>query len=68
MKDPNFARGLNDVRTGKRFDWTIDDWSYERGRLLGRIAPATMPLFVGGKLNPTMLKVYSLASERGWIP
>src|ERR1700675_1607029 len=35
MSSPEFKRGLDDVRNGVAFDWRIDEWEYERGRLFG---------------------------------
>jgi hypothetical protein len=73
MRHRAFRLGLEDVRTGRvRFDdpcagdtdWA---WNYERGRLFGCLAPVTMSLFVGGKLNPIALALFKLASERRLI-
>ena len=46
MRHPNFARGWADIRAGRAFDPDIYDdyWAYERGRLLGAIAPLAMQL------------------------
>jgi hypothetical protein len=54
MLHPHFARGLDDIRAGRPFaDHVADEyWAYERGRLFGAIAPRSMPLFIGGRLNP----------------
>jgi hypothetical protein len=67
MGSPKFARGLSDVRTGVPFDWRIDSWNYERGRLFGRIAPITMPLRIGSKLNPKAVALFDAAFDRGLI-
>lgn len=68
MRDPNFARGLDEVRSARSFDWRVDDWQYERGRLFGCIAPLGMPLFVAtGKLNPKAMALYIAADQRGFI-
>jgi len=34
-----FARGLEEVRAGRRFNPDNGDWNYERGRAFGFIAP-----------------------------
>lgn len=69
MRHPNFARGLADIRAGRQFDTLIDDdyWAYERGRLFGAIAPKSMSLFIGKKLNPRALALYEAASKRKLI-
>jgi hypothetical protein len=38
MSSPFFARGVNDVRQGK-------PWDYERGRLWAVLAPKNIPLY-----------------------
>ena len=68
MRDPLFARGLDEVRSGQPFDWRVSDWQYERGRLFGCIAPLGMPLFVANKLNPKAVALFNAASDRGFIP
>jgi hypothetical protein len=67
MASPEFARGLADVRSGVAFDWRINSWEYERGRLFGCIAPLNMPLWVGSRLNPKALALYVAADERKLI-
>jgi hypothetical protein len=69
MRQPNFARGLADIRAGRPFDTHTDDdyWAYERGRLFGAIAPLSMPLFIGKKLNPKAIALYEAASRRKLI-
>jgi hypothetical protein len=70
MCHPNFARGLDDIRAGQPFDDHVDDeyWAYERGRLFGAIAPRSMPLFIGRKLNPKAVRLFRAAGERRLIP
>jgi hypothetical protein len=67
MASPAFKRGLDDVRNGIPFDWRIDDWQYERGRLFGCFAPLNMPLRIGGQLNPKAVALYRVALERKLI-
>ena len=67
MSNPEFARGLDDVRNGRPFDWRVDAWSYERGRLFGHIVPLDMPLKIGGKLNPKALALCEAAFYRQLI-
>jgi hypothetical protein len=65
MRHPHFARGLSDIRAGRAFAEVYDDyWAYERGRLFGAIAPVSMPLFIGGRLNPKAVALFDLAWER----
>ena len=70
MRHPHFARGLDDIRAGRAFADDVEDefWAYERGRLLGTIAPLSMPLFISGRLNPKALALFNAACERGLIP
>jgi hypothetical protein len=59
-----FARGLDEVRRGLPFNADNDDWNYERGRCFGFIAPLDMPLRIGGKLNPKVVKLADAAFDR----
>jgi hypothetical protein len=67
MRTKDFAKGVEDVRAGRaarfddyEFEQGDDDrrnktnalWAYERGRLFVTMAPRTMALRIGGKLNP----------------
>jgi len=69
MLHPHFARGFDDIRAGRRFADDVDDdlWAYERGRLFGAIAPISMLLFQGKRLNPKAVRLYDAASERELI-
>ena len=69
LRHPHFARGLDDIRNGRRFDADIDDdfWAYERGRLFGMIAPKSMPLYAGKQLNSNAVRLYAAAQKRGYI-
>jgi hypothetical protein len=59
-----FARGFDEVRNGLPFNPNNDDWSYERGRAFGFIAPPDMALRIGTKLNPKALALATAAFER----
>jgi len=59
-----FARGLEEVRTGLPFNPDNDEWNYERGRAFGHIAPLSMPLRIGRALNPKALALAEAAFER----
>jgi hypothetical protein len=67
MASPAFELGLNDARKGVPFDWRNGEWNYERGRLFAHIAPLSMPLRIGGKLNPKAVTLYTAASARSFI-
>lgn len=69
MRHPNFARGWADIRAGQPFNPEIDDvyWAYERGRLLGAIAPLTMELRHGKALNPKATALFEAACNRKLI-
>jgi hypothetical protein len=75
MRQPNFKLGLNDVREGRPFRDLAEEpnaqWAYERGRLFGVVAPVSMPLFITDDsrrlLNPKALRLFEVASDRGYI-
>jgi hypothetical protein len=60
MRCAAFAAGVRDVRAGRppRFDEFYDDWSYERGRLWATLAPMSMPLRIGSRLNPKAVLLF----------
>ena len=64
VTNPEFARGLAEVRAGCRLIQTRNSWDYERGRCFGFIAPLGMPLCIGGRLNPQALKLADAAFSR----
>ncbi len=67
MASPEFECGLDDARKGVPFDWRIDEWNYERGRLFAYIAPVSMPLRIGRRLNEGAIALYRAARERRLI-
>ncbi|WP_161855845.1 hypothetical protein [Bradyrhizobium sp. CCBAU 051011] len=69
IRHPHFARGLDDIRAGRPFAHDVQDdyWAYERGRLFGAIAPRSMQLFDGKRLNVKAVLLFCTASERGLI-
>jgi hypothetical protein len=65
MSRPAFALGVADVRAGQRprreveaWTDTNQQWAYERGRQFGVLAPRTMPLRIGGKLNREAVRLF----------
>jgi hypothetical protein len=73
MGSPDFTRGFEDARNGVPFDWRIGSgdvdgaWAYERGRLLGHIAPLNLPLRIGTRLNPKAVALCDAAFKRKLI-
>jgi hypothetical protein len=71
MRCPGFARGMEDKRAGlaPRFDDYGEDrwWSYERGRQFAGIAPVSMTLELGGKLNPKAVALFKAAMHRRYL-
>jgi hypothetical protein len=71
MMRANFQQGVDDVRLGRpaRFD-ELDDraWSYERGRQFAMLAPTTMSIKVGNRINPKAVQLLRAAIKRGLIP
>jgi hypothetical protein len=59
MRSPAFGRGVADVRAGRapRFDLE-DNWEYERGRQWAIVAPRTMPVTIGTRVNPAAISVF----------
>ena len=64
MRSPGFLQGVEDVRAGRppRFDDHDgeEDWAYERGRLWAVLAPSSMPLFVGKRVNKKALAIFKI--------
>lgn len=71
MRSAAFQRGVADVRAGRRprFDSntrdgadigrvTNDAWDYERGRQWATVAPRSMPVIRGRKVNLKAINVY----------
>jgi hypothetical protein len=58
MVSPYFELGATDRRAGRGYPdkyetWDGNDqWSYERGRMWAVLAPRSVKLRLGGKLNP----------------
>jgi len=70
MMAASFAAGVADVRAGKpaRFDsFSPGAWGYERGRAWALLAPMSMPLRIGRKLNPEAMRLFDTAWLRGEI-
>ena len=68
MQSADFWIGVADVRLGRPADFDENDsWNYERGRQWALIAPASMPLRIGGKLNREALKLLERAFIEGNI-
>jgi hypothetical protein len=73
MGSKSFALGVEDRRRGAppQFDREEtdghDQWDYERGRLWASLAPVTMPLRIGKKLNPKAVALARAAFDRGYI-
>jgi hypothetical protein len=59
IRSPSFQRGVAEVRAGRlpRFD-TENDWDYERGRQWAVVAPRSMPLLIGSKVNPKAVLIF----------
>jgi hypothetical protein len=73
MASPRFQQGVTDARRGKPFPadydvWVREDktWSYERGRLWGRLVPRNVPLKRDGKVTDEAVNWY--LKIRGDVP
>lgn len=64
MASPEFRRGFEGARAGAAFDWRINEWDYERGRLFAFIAPLDMPLRIGRELNLKAIALCEAAVAR----
>jgi hypothetical protein len=83
LRDPNFLRGVAEVRAGKPFNPDIGvesaigadagdrlingQWGYERGRLFADCTDIPVFLDDGSTLNPVALAVLRLAFDRAEI-
>ena len=71
MNRRDFARGVQEARNGlpPNYDDCEEDgyWSYERGRQFALVAPRSLPLRIGGRLNPKAIALYDAACKRGWL-
>jgi hypothetical protein len=58
MRSAAFRRGVAEARAGQppRYDQE-NDWEYERGQW-AIVAPLTMPLMIGNKLNPNAIHTF----------
>jgi len=60
-------------RQGRTFDWRVGgndtnaSWAYECGRLLAHIAPLSIPLRIGSKLNAKAVALCKAAFNRSLI-
>jgi hypothetical protein len=68
LRTPSFKAGVDDVRTGRsaRFDF-YRGFEYERGRQWAKLAPPTMPLRLGRRLNPHAVALFRKLLKRGYI-
>jgi hypothetical protein len=58
MRTREFARGVADRRTGRAPDFDCGSWAYERGRLWASLAPLSMAVKIGGRLNPQAVRLF----------
>jgi len=61
MRRRLFRQGIEDLRAGRppRFDDFEDSyWAYERGRQWAVVAPKTMPVMIGTRVNPKAVAVF----------
>jgi hypothetical protein len=59
-----FARGFDEVRRGEPLNPDNGDWNYYRGRHFGFIAPLSMKLRIGRRLNPKAVELADAAFKR----
>jgi hypothetical protein len=58
MRSKAFAAGVADVRQGRAPRFDTDDWDYERGRQWAVVAPMSMPVKIGRRVNPEAVLVF----------
>jgi hypothetical protein len=65
IRSRSFQAGVAEVRAGRppRFDrddrrFVRDDWGYERGRQFGIVAPRSLPLMIGRRVNPRAVSIF----------
>ena len=73
MRDQEFRAGFADARAGVAFApdaWVdrpgVDIWAYERGWLFARLFPRLRDIG-SGRVDPTALRLFSKAMDRGDI-
>jgi hypothetical protein len=65
MAQLHFALGVADVRGRRGFrpeydTWVPDDqWGYDRGRIWATLAPKSLAVKRGGKINPAAVRFYT---------
>jgi hypothetical protein len=67
LSSAGFRAGVEEVRTGRPPNFEHNDWNYERGRQFARLAPISMPLRVGGRINKKALALLDAAFDRKLI-
>jgi len=74
MRDQKFRAGFADARAGVPFApdaWVdrpgVDIWAYERGWLFARLFPRLRDIGSGSHVDPTALRLFSKAMDRGDI-
>jgi hypothetical protein len=64
MSQRAFAIGVADARADREYppeydEWGTDpQWNYERGRAWARLAPRSVPLMTGGRLNRQAVQIF----------
>lgn len=67
LRHPDFVAGFDEVRAGRPFDTSRTTFEYERGRQFGCIAPLSMRLFHGRRLNLAAVGLFVAALKREWL-
>jgi hypothetical protein len=58
IRSRSFQAGVAEVRAGRPPRFDLDDWEYERGRQFGIVAPRSLPLMIGKKVNPRAVIIF----------
>jgi hypothetical protein len=58
IRSASFHAGVAEVRAGRPPRFERDDWAYERGRQFGIVAPRSLPLMIGKRVNPRAIIIF----------
>jgi hypothetical protein len=58
IRSRSFQIGVAEVRAGRPPRFDRDDWEYERGRQFGIVAPRSLPLMRGKRVNPRAVIIF----------
>jgi hypothetical protein len=58
IRSRSFQTGVAEVRAGRPPRFDRDDWDYERGRQFGIVAPRSLQVMIGRRVNPRAVTIF----------